>query len=193
MSWVPGGWQPDGWQPDSWQPEGSAYAVLSGTALNELTERSLRTSSFTIVFTITNDTLVSGASFDAQRQNAIDSLLVSGSDVFGLGNLLSLIDVSNVVRDSDTQYTITVPAFSQYNISQNEVVTGVVPNELLTTGSEDLVATPEFTILDTIRGGGDSRRPRLITPQEVHIRALRREDEEIFLMLSAAMETMYES
>lgn len=57
-----------------------------------------------------------------------------------------LIAVTDVVRTSDTEVTITLPAATGYDIASDEIVTSTMPNEAMTVITGDIVAEPPFTI-----------------------------------------------
>ena len=85
-------------------------AVLTGTASDGATEAQIKAGGQTIVITLTDDTWVAaGSAFDAQRQNIIDGLNSAQSETLGWNNeVRDKLDVSAIVRTSDTVVTITI-------------------------------------------------------------------------------------
>jgi len=135
--------------PNAFEFDDTVTASLTGTALSNLTEQALVDGGRTIIITLANDTWVAaGSTFDAQRQNIIDGLVSAQSEANGWNAERSNISVTAVVRDSDTQVTITLPALANYDITANEVITATVPASALTGGSE-LVAGQTVTITAT--------------------------------------------
>ena len=121
-------------------------AAVTGTLSDGGTEGQIRAGSETIVITLTNTKWVLVGDFDAQRQSIINGLDSGGVEVGGWNNeVRDTIDVSTVVRTSDTVVTITLPVLSSYSITANETITVTVPSSALVY-SVDLAATPTFTI-----------------------------------------------
>lgn len=113
-----------------------ASAAITGTILTA-TEQQIRDGGLTIIITLTADTWVAaGATFDAQRQNIIDGLDSDGSELLGWNNEVRDAElVTAVVRDSDTQVTITLTAAPNYDITASETVTVTVPASALVTSA----------------------------------------------------------
>lgn len=139
----------------------TVVCAVTGTVGNGALESELVADGGTIILTLTNDTWVaSGATFNAQRQNIIDGLDAASSPATGWNTLIrDVIDISTVVRTSDTVVTITIPATSGYSITSDETVTVTVPASALVTSSSAVVATPTITITaeaeSTGAGGAD--------------------------------------
>lgn len=132
-------------------------ATLSGTVTASINEVDIRAGGKTIILTVSDDTWVaSGATFDAQRQNIIDGLDAATSPTNGWNNELvgtggsGSIDVTDVVRTSDTVVTITLPADAQYDISATETITATIPATALTISALAVVASPTFTVADDV-------------------------------------------
>ena len=141
---------------------GGDSAALTGTAASGLTEQRVRTgTTYTLVGTLTGDTLVAtGATFDAQRQAAINGLDSAQAEAAGWDAVVKAgIPVSAVVRTSDTVITITLPAFPTYQITATETVTWTLPASILT-GGVAIVASPTFTVT---RGAMDLVQPVGVT------------------------------
>lgn len=121
---------------------GAPAAIFSGTVVSGgVTENEIVAGGETIIITLSNETWVAaGATFDAQRQNIIDSLISDGSATNGWNNELigtggsGSLDVTHVVRTSDTVCTITLPADAQYSIANNETISCTLPATAVTGG-----------------------------------------------------------
>ncbi len=92
--------------------------ALTGTVTND-SELDIRTGGSTIVLTLTDDTwVVAGATFDAQRQNLINGLDSAQVEANGWDAVVQAgLAVSDVVRTSNTVVSVTLPAFSSYDIT----------------------------------------------------------------------------
>eukprot|EP00163_Fabomonas_tropica_P028388 TRINITY_DN575_c1_g1_i2.p1 TRINITY_DN575_c1_g1~~TRINITY_DN575_c1_g1_i2.p1 ORF type:complete len:1161 (-),score=219.44 TRINITY_DN575_c1_g1_i2:122-3253(-) len=125
--------------------------VLSGTlTAAAATEEDIVSGAHSIQLTIVADTWVAaGATFDAERQNLIDTLVASAGAKWN-STVQTAIPVSNVVRTSDTVVTITLPAISSYFLSAGDeiiVCTGI-PASALTLGTAIDNVAGTFTISD---------------------------------------------
>lgn len=123
-------------------------AALTGTVTASITEADIVAGGKTIILTLTGDTwIAAGAgSFDLQRQAIINGIDSAQSETFGWDLVpKALQGVAGVVRTSDTVVTITLDAFSTYNITAQETITATIPAAALT-GAAALVASPAFTI-----------------------------------------------
>lgn len=136
------------------------FAAVTGTAGDGALESEIVAGGETLVLTLTNDTWVTaGATFNAERQGIIDGLDSDGVEATGWNaEVRDKLDVSAVVRTSDTVVTITLSAAADYAIASDETVTVTVPADALTTSSGAVVASPAFTITaaaepSTGRGG----------------------------------------
>ena len=88
-------------------------------------------------------------SFEGERQNIINGLDSGGTDPLGWDNVVKAgINVTDVVRTSDTVVTITLPAFGSYDPLTNETITATVPaSALVQQSGSDLTASPTFNVL----------------------------------------------
>lgn len=136
-------------------------AAITGTLAGGATETAIVLGGGTIIITLTNDTwLTAGASFDAIRQDIIDGLDSDGAEGTGWNAVVrDALDVSTVVRTSDTEVTVTLPAFAGYDISSAETVTVTVPSAALTLAGPAVTGVPTFTITPVVipvvvEGGG---------------------------------------
>jgi hypothetical protein len=106
----------------------SVFITLSGTIIGA-TETDIRAGGKTIILTVTGDTwIAAGAgSFDLQRQNIINGLTSAGSELLGWNLVPKVLQsVGGVVRTSGTVVTITLDAFSTYDITAPETITAAV-------------------------------------------------------------------
>jgi hypothetical protein len=103
-------------------------ATLSGTVTDPTNEGDIRNGGRTIILTLSNGSWVSGASFDAVRQDIIDGLTALSFQANGWEDVIKpLIEVTGVVRTSDTQVTITLPAATTYSPAQDETIRAIIP------------------------------------------------------------------
>lgn len=104
----------------------------------------------TTIITLVGDTWVAaGATFDAQRQAIIDGCTSAQSELLGWNNeVRDIALVAAVVRESDTQVTITWdPAqTTNYDITAQETIEVTVPAAALVSSLISVVATPTFTV-----------------------------------------------
>ncbi len=128
-------------------------AEISGTITNA-DSGDIVGSNPTIIITLTNDEWVaSGTAFDNQRQNIINGLTSSTNPTLGWNNLVrddgdgDGLQVTDVVRTSDTVVTITLPGTARYTITSNEVITCTIPGTALVLSSSNLPAASTFTII----------------------------------------------
>lgn len=131
-----------------WGAAGGASAAVTGTlATGTKTQADVVEGGQTIILTLTGDTFVaSGATFDAQRQAIINGLDAASSPATGWNTLVrDTLDVSAVVRTSDTIVTITLPAIAGYAITADEVITCTIPAAALT-GAVAIESSPTITI-----------------------------------------------
>ena len=101
----------------------------------------------TSIFTLIDCTYVAaGATFDGQRQNAIDGCTSNGTELTGWNNeVRDNENVTSVVRTSATVMTITWSAAPAYDQRRGERVTPTLPSGILSTGVA-LVAHPAWGI-----------------------------------------------
>ena len=119
-------------------------ATLTGTASDDATESEIVSGGDTIIITVANDTFV--AFNDTIRQAVIDGLDAATTPASGWNNEVRDKEVVGaVVRDNDTQVTVTLTAAPAYAITSDETITVTVPGSALTAGSP-LTATPTFDV-----------------------------------------------
>jgi len=130
-------------------PQAPASAAISGTLSTEV---GIQSGGQTIIITLDGDTWVAaGATFNAQRQNIIDGLLVgtAGSGTGGGGGrqfnqiagwnavMRPAILVGEVVRTDNEIVTITLAAQTGYSIHEAEELTVTVPATAVVTLAGD--------------------------------------------------------
>lgn len=139
----------------------TAVAVVSGT-LDGSTETDIVNGGRTIIITLTNDTWVAAGTgpigSTAVSQAIIDGIVSAQSEAAGWNAVRSSINVTDLVRTSDTVATLALPALA-YDITADEVLTDTVPGTALT-GASQIVATPTIGISAVKRGGGRIRAPK---------------------------------
>lgn len=125
---------------------GTAFAVLTGTVTGGCTAADIVTGGKTIILTLTGDTWIATASFDAQRQNIINGMTSAQSELFGWNNVVKALQgVAGVVRTSDSVVTITLDAQITYAITATETITVTIPSTALNLNAA-LVAAPTFQV-----------------------------------------------
>lgn len=127
---------------------GAGTVALTGTAGDGCAEADIIAGGQTLIATLTGDTWVaSGAAFEAQRQNLIDGLVSAQGEAAGFNaEVVPNIDVTDVVRTSDTVVTITLPAIPGYEITATETITWTIPSSATLLNAGDIVASPTFQI-----------------------------------------------
>lgn len=129
----------------------SPSAAISGTAAASITEADIVNGGKTIIITLTNDTFVAAGTgpigSTADTQAIIDGVDSAQSEANGWDVVVKvgLNPATDVVRTGDTVCTITLPAFANYNIAVQELITATIPGAVLTDGSP-VVASPTFTV-----------------------------------------------
>ena len=121
-------------------------AAITGTISDGATSTEIKAGGQTAIITLTNTTWVAdGSTFNAQRQNIIDAFVSATSGTNGWNNRRADFPVTDVVRTSATEVTVTFSASSNYTIDATETITLTVPASAIVYGTT-LVATPTFTI-----------------------------------------------
>jgi hypothetical protein len=137
-------------------------ASVGGTGAFGLNTARVQEGGRTITIGLSFDTWVAaGATFDAQRQNIIDGLDSDQSEATGWNAVVrDALDVSAVVRTSDTLVTITLEAAPTYDIKSSEVITVTVPASALVISSTEVTATPTFSVEPVQDKAGRIKRTR---------------------------------
>jgi hypothetical protein len=138
------------------RPAITATATITGTVTSNIHEGDIVAGGKTIVITLAGDSwLVSGATFNAIRQDIIDGL--DSAQAEGTGWNAEVRDkqgVAGVVRTSDSVVTITLDAQAAYNITALETITVTVPASAVVGGGA-ITGSPAFNV--NIPGGALSK------------------------------------
>ncbi len=123
-------------------PASQPVVSASGTLLAEvISQDSIVAGGKTIILRLVGTEWVV-ATFNAQRQNIIDGIDSDGAEANGWDAERSNIAVTAVVRTSDTEVTITLPALANYVITAQESLTITVPSSALTVGGPLVAPQP---------------------------------------------------
>ena len=130
-------------------------AVVTGDATTGIDEDDVSGGGKQIIITLDGDTWVAaGGTFNAARQDIINGITSAQSE--GTGWNAEWRDkeaVSAVVRTSDVVCTITMTvAASSYDITAQEIITVIVPQNAMVISPVGIVASPNFTV-DFVAGG----------------------------------------
>lgn len=133
-------------------------SVLTGTAITGgVTETEIVTGGQTIIITLANDTWNANVGSDSAETTALIAGLDSDkAEATGWDALIKTdLDHTDITRDSDTQVTITLPAYAAYNIATNETITVTIPATCVASAQE-IVATPTVlvSVIAPVVGGG---------------------------------------
>ncbi|MEE9534549.1 MAG: SwmB domain-containing protein, partial [Acidimicrobiia bacterium] len=121
-------------------------AVLTGTLADNALEGEIVVGTETLVITLTNDTWHANiGSASAETTALINGIDSAQGETFGW-NTVVLLNNTHVVQDNPTKVTITLPAFSTYNIAANETISVLVPASALVTLGSDLGAATTFDV-----------------------------------------------
>ena len=128
----------------------SGPSVSIGGSILTANEVDIRTGGKEIDFTIVNDTLVTGTTFDDARQTLLDLLVAQSDETNGWNDeALSVLTPGDVTRESATVVRVTLPAIPNYDISVTELIDGAVPGAMLlatsTTVAGEAFAITVFT------------------------------------------------
>jgi len=128
-----------------------ASAAITGTMTASVTEADIVAGGKTIIITLTNDTFAAAGTgpigSTADTQALIDGFDAASSPTNGWNNeVRDKALTSEVVRTSSTVATWTVAAQTGYDVSSQEVITGIIPTDVLVTAAGAITATPTFTI-----------------------------------------------
>ncbi len=135
---------------DRYVASGPLALVVSGTIVLSKTEADIVAGADTIVLILSGDTWVATLGADnAITQALIDGLLSDKNQTNGWNNIVKDgLNAAQVTRTTDTIVTITLPAFSTYNISGTETITVTAPAVALS-GAVALLGAPTFDITAT--------------------------------------------
>jgi len=142
--WADGAWVIEAWDTNAWLggAPGVPYSILSGTVI-EADWTLIRDTGATIIITIVGDEFIAAGTGPigtiAQSNAFVQSFIAGQTPPNGWNNEISL-DNTNLVRDSATQATITIPATSTYNPPRKERIIGRIQAALLVTYAGDIGA-----------------------------------------------------
>ncbi len=127
-------------------------ASIAGTLADDATETEIRTNTptQTLIVTVADDTLV--ATFNAAIQDAIIAGLTSAASESTGWNAevrdnASVLPSAAVVRDSDTQFTVTLQAgATNFGITSDETVTVTIPATALVNSTSAIIASSTFDL-----------------------------------------------
>lgn len=151
----------------------SASAAITGTAASGLTEAQIVAGGETIIITLTADTWLAAGTgpvgSTANTQAIIDGITSAQSELLGWNNEVRDKELTaSVVRDSNTQITITLTAASAYDVTANETITATVPAQAIA-GASAVIAAPTITVTAAAavetpsrRGGRTKKQKRYI-------------------------------
>ncbi len=132
----------------------SETAAVTGTLSDGGTSPEIIAGGETVIITLTNTKWVTaGSDFNAQRQNIIDGMVSASSGNTGWNDSRSSFAVTDVVRTSDTQVTITLTAAASYAILSTETITLTVPASAILYGAA-LTGSPTFAISPSFVSSG---------------------------------------
>lgn len=135
-------------------PVNTQSAKLSGSAVSGVTEADIAAGGKTIVITLTGDVWALDVATDStKRNNLLDRLTATGTNsdetkwTAALGSFKTSANSNStvVVRSSDTVVTITLPAYTGFELSGDLIVSLNIPKEVLTTASTS-ITTSSFTV-----------------------------------------------
>ena len=101
-----------------------------------------------IVLTLTDDTWHANIGADSAETTAlITNLDSAGTETLGWDAVVKAgLTFSDVARTTDSVVTITLPAFSTYDLTADETITATVPASALVQSGSAIGATPTFTV-----------------------------------------------
>jgi len=115
-------------------------AAITGTATTA-TESDIRAGGKTIIITLTDDTFVTGTT----SEDAV-AAGISGSSSWNSEVRDNTDNTDIVLSSGDTIATVTLPAASGYEITEDDTITAIIPAASLTTSSSAVTASPTFDI-----------------------------------------------
>ena len=109
----------------------------------------------TSIITLTGDTWVAaGTPFNDRRQDIIDGFDAAADPANGWNaEVRDKEIVGAVVRDSNTQVTVTWAAAAAYSISSDETITCTIPAAALVTSGDPITVTPTFDVTADVAAG----------------------------------------
>jgi len=128
----------------------SEFAVVSAAVSGDLalTEPDNKAGGKQTIITMTSDTWkVAGTPFDQIRQIVLNGVTSAQTEATGWNKEVRDKElITSVIRTSDQVVTITWTAAPDYDVTQNEVITVVVPDEALVSSTSPVTATPTIGV-----------------------------------------------
>ena len=145
-------------------------AALTGTLADNAVETELRSSGQTLVITLTNDTWHANVgSSSAETTALINGLDSAQGETLGWDLVVKAgLNDTHVVQTTSTVVTITLPAFSTYDITAQETITVTVPAAALVTSTTDVKAGTTFNT--TVTAGSVALTGTVVDDNEQDIR-----------------------
>jgi len=102
----------------------------------------------TLVITLTNDTWqAAGTPFNQVRQIILNGITSAQTEITGWNKeVRDKEPITSVIRTSNTVATITWTAAPDYDVTINEVITDIVPDEALASSTSPVTATPTIGV-----------------------------------------------
>lgn len=127
---------------------GGPVAVAVSGSIIPSAEADIRDGGNAIVLTLSGDTWEATLGADnAITQALIDGLVSAQSEAKGWNAIVQVgLNATHVTRQTDTLVIIDLPAFTTYDISDDETITVTIPASALSTTVTAVVAAPTFSI-----------------------------------------------
>ena len=127
-------------------PSAAASAVITGDLA--LTETDNKAGGKQTIITMTSDTWqVTGIPFNQIRQIVLNGVTSAQTEITGWNKeVRDKESITSVIRTSNTVVTITWSAAPSYDVTQNEVITVIVPDEALVSSTSPVTATPTIGV-----------------------------------------------
>jgi len=126
----------------------SAGAVSGTITADNMTEATIVTGGATIVIDIVNDTLVADdGTFAAAATDMIALFTSTGAEAGGWVAVVNAgLTNAAFTRNTDTRFTILLPAFAAYAITANETITTIIPASMLVTSTDPVTGAPTYFV-----------------------------------------------
>ena len=123
-----------------------ASAELTGLLSDGVSEHDLASKWQDVGINLSNETFVSGTTFNDAKQALIDGFDSANAEEFGWNAIVrDRLSIASITRVSDTRVTIQMQAFGGFAIDLNETITVTLPASILA-GASEVTATPTFTV-----------------------------------------------
>jgi len=128
-------------------------AAVTGTVTTlATTEGDILNGGRTIIVTLTNATWATDVATEKTKRDALITGLATSAEAVQWAKVQTALkaDATRVVRNSDTQVTITLPPTAGYNVVASQSVTLTIPKAILLQSgmvpTADVAAAPSFTV-----------------------------------------------